>query len=805
MAQVIEDRDALPLLNLRGTAPLPGATLPVDLGRPASIGAVRRANAYTRDDPRHNRVIVSVQRDPLTDKPELDDLHPVAVVGVLEEILHGLPGRMTVLLRCGPRVHIANDQKVGAYSMVTHQPVIEVNDDSAMAYALANALVELVKTHDNMLPTKSKTDARARRRAELAAIRNPGRVADFAASHVDLEESARIELLAMVDVEARLRRVIALISHATQTLQVQRDIDKAVRDHLSKHEHEAVLRHKMRAIKAELQGTNPQENELEALRERIANKDLDGEMRAMVVKELQRLARMNPQSGEANVSRTWLETIADLPWGARERSDEQVDIADAKAHLEAGHHGLVKVKQRIIEHLCVRKLAPQRRGAILCFAGPPGVGKTSLAKSIAATLGREFHRISLGGVRDDAEIRGHRRTYVGAQPGRFIAAMRRVKVNNPLILLDEIDKLSEPGMRGDPAAALLEALDPEQNDAFEDHYIGAPFDLSRVLFICTANDTSRIPGPLLDRLELISLTGYTVPEKIEIARKHLLPVELEGHGLIDKAGPRVELEISDDILDLLATRYTRESGVRNLRRAIAAVLRHVAVELAESSEAPRRRVAVDEALVADALGPPPYHLESRGDGPRVGVVTGLGWTPTGGRLLFVEANRTHGEGKLRMTGRLGDVMQESARAALSFLRANPEHAGVGATALDMKSSDFHIHLPAGAVPKDGPSAGVGLLTALASLLSGRPVRNDLAMTGEITLRGHVLAVGGIREKVLAAHRAGIHEIVLPARNRKDEPDIPPAARKDLTLHYVSHISEVLDLALLDPPPVLKSA
>ncbi len=803
LTHVIEDREALPLLCLRGAAPLPGATLPVDLARPASIGAVRRANAYNRDDPRHNRLVVTVQRDPLTDRPGLDDLHSVAVVGVLEEILHGLPGRMTVLLRCGPRVTIRNEQRVGAYSMVTHTPVIEVNDDTAMAFALANALQELIKRYDALLPVKAKTELRERRRQELERIRNPGRVADFAASHVDIDETTRIELLMMPDVEARLRRVISSISHAAQTLQVQRDIDKAVREHLSQHEHEAVLRHKMRAIKAELDDDDDGGSELEHLTQRLAAKDLDDEMLGLVKKELARLARMNPQSGEANVARTWLECVADLPWGKDARSPERVDIEDARARLESGHHGLTKVKRRIIEHLCVRKLAPNRRGPILCFAGPPGVGKTSLAKSIAQTLGREFSRISLGGVRDDAEIRGHRRTYVGAQPGRFISALRRVKVANPVILLDEIDKLSEPGVRGDPAAALLEALDPEQNDAFEDHYLGAPFDLSQVMFICTANDVSRIPGPLLDRLELIELGGYTVEEKIEIARNHLLPHELASHGLTHKGG--TELVIGDELLETLATTYTRESGVRNLRRAIEGLLRHVAVTLAEEGKTGTSpaRIEADAAMLVDALGPAPYTAEEMGDAPRIGVVTGLGWTPTGGRLLFIEANRTHGEGKLRMTGRLGDVMRESAQAAASYLRANPGVAGLESFSLD--NHDLHIHLPAGAVPKDGPSAGVGLVTAVASLLSRRPVRNDLAMTGEITLRGQVMPVGGIREKVLAAHRAGIREIILPALNKKDELEIPEAARKDLQLRYVSRIEEVLGIALLDPEPRASAA
>ena len=795
MAQVIEDREALPLLALRSAAPLPGATLPVELGRAASVGAVRRANAYPREDPRHNRLVIAVQEDPLVERPHPSDLRPIAVVGVLEEILHGLPGRMTVLMRAGPRVRIVNHQKVGAYAMVTFEPVVEANEDSPVAHALAHALKGQLEKHDELLPVKAKTEVRRTRMADIKSLRSPGRVADVGITHIDVEEAKRIEALLELDVEVRLRLVLEAVSHAAQTLQVQRDIDKAVREHLSRHEHEHVLRHKMRAIQAELDDGDSGDD-LEDLQRRLAALELPEDIQDQVTRQLRRMSQMNPQSSEANVTRTWLELVADLPWREDARTVDRIDIAEARERLEAEHHGLERVKKRVIEYLCVRKLAKGRRGPILCLAGPPGVGKTSLAKSIASTLGREFIRISLGGVRDDAEIRGHRRTYVGAQPGRFIAALRRAKVKNPLILLDELDKLGGAEMRGDPASALLEALDPEQNDAFEDHYLGSPFDLSEVIFICTANDIGRIPGPLRDRLEIIEISGYTVEEKVRIAREHLLPRERKNHGL-----EKVELEIPDAILESLSNDYTRESGVRNLQRSVAALLRHVAMELAEhgGSEAKSAggSIEITEATLDDALGPPRYLDEGRSDVPRVGVVTGLGWTPTGGRLLMIEATRTAGEGRLRLTGRLGEVMKESAQAAQSLLRASPERFGL--TERDLRRDDVHVHLPAGAVPKDGPSAGVGLVTALASVASGRPVRNDIAMTGEITLRGQVLPVGGIREKVLAAHRAGIFDIILPDRNRKDEPHIPEAARKDLRLHFVKHIDEVLELALLDAP------
>jgi ATP-dependent Lon protease len=649
---------------------------------------------------------------------------------------------------------------------------------------------DLVRKHDELLPTKAKTEARNSRREAILLERDPGRTADLCAAHVDVEDELRIGLLMELDVEKRLRRVIELVSRAAQTVQVQRDIDMAVRDHLSRHEHEALLRHKKRAIEAELEEPDGP-SELEDLTQRLSRLDLNADVLQQVARELKRLARMNPQSGEANVVRTWLECIADLPWGPENTRSERVDLDDARARLNAGHHGLAKVKRRVIEYLCVRKLSKNRRGPILCLAGPPGVGKTTLARSIAETLGREFFRVSLGGVRDDSEIRGHRRTYVGAQPGRIIATLRRAESNNPLILLDELDKLSEPENRGDPSAALLEALDPEQNGAFEDHYLGGPFDLSRVIFICTANDLGGIPGPLRDRLEIIHMSGYTVGEKIQIAEEHLLPREKKNHGL-----DKFDIRLDAGILESLAAEYTRESGVRNLQRAIASLMRHIAMALVEGGSPPS---AVTEKLVLEALGPPRYLDEGMGDQPRIGVVTGLGWTPSGGRLLFIEATRTAGEGKLRLTGRLGDVMQESAKAAMSLIRSDPHRFATDPATV--AGGDLHVHLPAGAVPKDGPSAGIGLVTAIASSLSGRPVRNDIAMTGEITLRGQVLPVGGIREKVLAAHRAGIRTILLPVQNRKDEPDIPEAALADLTLHFVHHIDEVLKLALLDVPRV----
>jgi ATP-dependent Lon protease len=499
---------------------------------------------------------------------------------------------------------------------------------------------------------------------------------------------------------------------------------------------------------------------------------------------------MNQQSGEANIVRSYLELLSDLPWGDARATPDKLDMTAARAVLERDHYGLDKVKKRIIEYLSVRKLAPAKRGPILCLVGPPGVGKTSLAHSIAETLGRTFVRVSLGGLRDDSEIRGHRRTYVGALPGRILHGMKRAGSSNPVFLLDEVDKLAAPDLRGDPSGALLEALDPEQNDAFEDHYLGTAYDLSRVIFICTANDLSQIPMVLRDRLEVIQLSGYTTDEKIAIARDYLVPRALAEHGL-------ALVEIRDSVLEVLATEYTRESGVRNLQREIEALLRDVTMQIAEQSVEPRRHI--EEQDLARILGPPKFHEERLEKEPQVGVVTGLGWTPAGGRLLFVEAATTLGDGKIRLTGRLGEVMRESGETALSLVRSRAEVFGIDRHFL--RDRDVHVHVPAGAVPKDGPSAGVTVTTAVISSLTGRRVRSDVAMTGEVTLRGNVLPIGGVREKVLAAHRAGIRDVILPRQNAKDEPDIPAHVLAQMRIHYATHIDEVLKVALLDPEPV----
>ncbi|MBL9101445.1 MAG: endopeptidase La [Myxococcales bacterium] len=791
----------LPLLPLRAATLLPGLTAPVDLGRQsAAMHAVRRAGDRRPGEPRpaadspRGRLVAAVLRSN-TASPELDELHPIGVLCEVVQVLPGTPGRMSVVLRGLRRV-----QLIDAYGERDHQVVrvhthIDTMREATLAYALAGALQDLVKQHDTLLPSAQKTKQRAQALAQILAERAPGMIADLCAAHLEVGDDERLAVLQETEISDRLRKVIELASHKTNVLQVKRDLDRYVREHLSKHEHDALLRHKLRAIQSELGETDGEADErgLRELEGRLGALELPAEARAAATRELGRLRRMHPQSGEATIARTYLEWIADLPWGAASATADKLDLAAARELLEAHHYGLAKVKKRILEYLSVRKLAPDKRGPILCLAGPPGVGKTSLGRSIAEALGREYVRISLGGVRDDAEIRGHRRTYIGALPGRFIQAMKRAGTVNPVVVLDEVDKLVGANLRGDPASALLEALDPEQNAAFRDHYLDVDYDLSRVIFLCTANELSAIPDVLRDRLEVIPLSGYTIEEKLAIARRHLLPKQLAENGLKD-----IDINIPDDVLLALATQYTRESGVRNLERELAALLRDIAMHLAEG-KSPHLRLDADELL--RILGPPRYHDEMAAKVPTPGVVTGLGWTPVGGTLLFVEANISPGTGQIRLTGKLGEVMKESAQAALSFVRSRGAEYGIDPDDLKrtLKDHDLHLHFPAGAVPKDGPSAGIAVTTALVSLFTHRPARADIAMTGEITLRGQVLPIGGVREKVLAAHRAGIRDVVLPDRNRKDEPEIPPAARADLRLHFVKHIREVLDIVLLPAP------
>ncbi len=631
--------------------------------------------------------------------------------------------------------------------------------------------------------------------AQIDAIGNAGDLADFVSARLDVPVAERAEILGTLDVKARVHLVLTKVIRRREVLKIRKSIDSQIQNDLGKKQREHLLREQMKAIERELgeEEGGDDESDVDGLAKRVEEAKLSDEAREVAEKQLKRLRALQSGSPESGTIRNYLEWIVDLPWTVE--SQDSPDIAAVRAVLDADHYGLQKVKRRILEYLAVRKLKSDKKGPILCLIGPPGVGKTSLGRSIAGALGRKFHRVSLGGVHDEAAIRGHRRTYVGALPGNIIHGMKKVGVTNPVLMLDEVDKLGHGGAQGDPSSALLEVLDPEQNDTFSDHYLEIPYDLSGVMFIATANVGDTIPAPLRDRMEIIEIPGYTRLEKLAIARRHLVPKQLREHGIGED-----RLEITDEALALVIDRYTREAGVRALEKQIATIARGVAVRFAEGREEP---VSVrDEADLRAYLG------QARHDDQRIertseaGVATGLAWTPVGGTILFVEATRMPGSGKLTLTGQLGDVMKESAMAALSYVRANAggslRQFGIPRDFLD--KGDIHIHVPAGAMPKDGPSAGVTLVSALVSVLSGIPVRYDVAMTGEITLRGRVLPIGGLKEKVLAAHRAGIKRVIAPARNAADLEDVPEEVKREIEFVFVTHIDEVIKAALEEVSP-----
>ena len=616
-------------------------------------------------------------------------------------------------------------------------------------------------------------------------LSDPRLLADITAGSLNISKAEKQELLETYEVKERLRRVLGLINRELEILELGKKIQSQVKVEMDKAQKEYYLREHIKALQKELGEGEEKGREIEEIQFRLEEAGLPPHALKEAERELTRLKRTPPTSPDHQVIRNYLEWMIELPWS--KSTEDNLDLTQARQILDEDHYDLEKVKKRILEYLAVRRLKPDMKGPILCFVGPPGTGKTSLGRSIARSLGRKFIRLSLGGVRDEAEIRGHRRTYVGALPGRIIQSMRRAGSNNPVFILDEVDKIGAD-FRGDPSSALLEVLDPEQNNSFSDHYLDVGFDLSKVMFITTANLLDPIPPPLRDRMEVLELVGYTEEEKLGIAFSHLIPRQLEAHGLT-----AAQLEISPVAIRVLIASYTREAGLRNLEREIAALCRGAAREIAEGG---RSFVAIGEAEVSTYLGPPKFFREAALDHPEPGVATGLAWTPTGGDILFIEVLRMPGNGNLKLTGQLGDVMKESATAALSYIRARAPFLGIEEDFFE--KSDLHIHVPAGAIPKDGPSAGVAMLCALVSLLSGRPLKKDLAMTGEITLRGHVLPVGGIKNKVLAAHRAGIREIILPAQNKVDLEEIPASVRQELSFHPVERLDQALEIAF--PPP-----
>ena len=760
------------ILPLRTGVIFPGTTIALPVGRPKSL-------ALLDTIPVGAIVGVVTQRDASVSEPTDADLHRVGTFARVREVRRLESGTVRVVLEGLGRFALGALVESEPYWRGTGTPAVESGGDTPEARALAEAVEERVRD--------LAADLGGIARRFPADSDDPGLVADLVASGLDLGTDKEMEILAATDVPARLRLVAQRLAEAKALADVKRKVASDVKQEIGKQQREHILREQLRAIRKELGESSGggATGEAAKLKDRLAGADLPEEVRTVAERELERLEAMGAQSPEAHVIQKYLEWILDVPWAPR--AESTIDLGAVEAKLEADHHGLGDVKRRILEHMAVIQVAKNPRGSILCLAGPPGVGKTSLGQSIADATGRPLVRIALGGVHDEAELRGHRRTYVGALPGRIIHALKKAKVKNPVILLDEVDKLGQ-GWRGSPEAALLEVLDPEQNKTFTDHYMELPFDLSEALFVCTANDLGALSAPLRDRLEIIEVSGYTSDEKLEIARRHLVPKQLREHAIA-----AADLSISDAALLAIVRDYTREAGVRQLNREIVKLCRALTLEVARASDAKPASLCIEEKDLAKYLGKVRFHSDVAERTSVPGVATGLAWTPAGGDILFIETSRMPGKGALEITGQLGDVMKESARAALSYVRSNAAVLGVDAAFLE--KHDVHIHVPAGAVPKDGPSAGVTMFTALTSLLTGRRVRHDTAMTGEVTLRGRVLPVGGIKAKVLAAHRAGLTRVVLPAKNARDLDDVPAETRAALEVVFAEDMADVLAAAL----------
>ncbi len=752
--------------------PIPNLPIPLAVGRGKTMRAIERA---ADED---GFVFVVTQREPDEEDPGPMDLFRYGSVARVLRLTRSLENAHELLIEGICRARIERFTELDDYLRVEVTSVYDDKETDAETHALVRNLKELAGKVIQLSP-RIPDEALG----VIDGIEHPGHLSDLVASQLKLSIAAKQDLLETWDTKRRLSRVIEHLAHEAAVLEISGKIRTEVRDSLDKHQREVYLREQLKAIRKELGGDDGDDDSVDELEERVLAAAMPEQALKAAKREVRRLKRMNPQSAEFTVSRTYIDWLLDIPWN--ETSQDTLDIKRASELLDEDHHGLDRVKRRIIEYLAVRKLKGDMRGPILCLVGPPGVGKTSLGKSIATALGREFVRISLGGVRDEAEIRGHRRTYIGSLPGRFVKGLKKAGTMNPVFVLDEIDKLGQD-FRGDPASALLEVLDPEQNNSFSDHYLEVPVDLSRVLFMTTANRLDTIPHALRDRMEVIEIPGYIEEEKIEIGRKHLLPRQLEEHGLTAE-----QVAIEEEALRLIVAEYTREAGVRTLNRQIASTLRSVARDVAMGdTEGP---ITVDCERVRAALGPQKYFTDQKEDIATPGVAVGLAWTPVGGDILFIEATLMKGTPKLTLTGQLGEVMKESAHAALSFIHARAEQLNIPDEVFSERK--IHLHLPSGAIPKDGPSAGVTIVVALTSLFTGKPMRDALAMTGEITLRGVVLPVGGIKEKVLAAARAGITEIILPKRNAGDLEEIPEHLRQHMTFHPVERIEEVLQLAL----------
>ena len=773
----ISDTDKYPVMPLRNTVLFPQQVIPIYIGRDRSLKLINDL------DPKKRYIVVVAQEDGSIEDPKPEDLYAYGTLAQVLKVFDMPDNSKSAIVQGISRVKVLEYTKhepyfTAAVQSVDDQPITDQLEVDALTTNLRQAFEDLMKVAPNLTEEHS---------GMLKNIQKPNRLTDRAISVITISNQEKQEILEELDIKMRMEKALNLISREIQRIKLGEEIQSEVHDEITKTQREYYLREQMKAIKKEL-GEDEGTVELKELEDKIKAANMPEESEKVAMKELDRLSRIPTQSPEYNVSRTYIDWLVDLPWS--DSTEDRIDLKEAMKILDEDHYGLEKVKERIIEYLAVRNLKQQKdpdgtvRGPILCFGGPPGVGKTSLGKSIARSMGREFVRLSLGGVRDEAEIRGHRRTYIGALPGRVIQSIKKAGKNNPVFMLDEIDKLGSD-FRGDPSSALLEVLDPEQNHSFSDHYLEVDFDLSNVMFIATANYQDAIPPALRDRMEILDFSGYIEDEKIQIAKRHILPKQIEENGLT-----KDQVTFDAGSIKELVRSYTREAGVRNLEREVANVLRKVARDLVESDI---EKIKVNRKKVGEYLGATRFHSELAERTTKPGVVTGLAWTAAGGDILFVESTLMNGKGKLTLTGQLGDVMKESATAALTFVRANANDFDIDPEFNE--NSDIHVHVPAGAIPKDGPSAGVSMVTSLVSLLKGIPVKEKVAMTGEITLRGNVLPIGGVKEKVTAAHRSGIKEIILPDHNRKDLEDVPEHVAKDLTFHFAKEIKDVLKVAI----------
>ncbi|MBN1348373.1 endopeptidase La [candidate division KSB1 bacterium] len=763
---------ALPIIPLRNAILFPHQFMPISVAREKSMQILKDAAQSDAT------IAILTQKDPSVDDPTAQDLDDYGTEAKIMRIIEMPDGSKTVLLQGLQRVKVITFLQEAPFFKAAFQPRADEGEATENVMAMANNLRNVFKQLVELT-----NEASYEQMVMISNIKDPGMVADLIIAFSNASLAEKREILKLHDIEERLEKANLILTRHLQNQQLSEKIQSDIKSKLEKGQREMYLREQLKAIKKEL-GEDTEGQEINELRQKVDGAKMPDEARKVALKEIDRLSQMHPSSAEYTVSRTYLDWLIELPWSAS--SKDNANIAKVEQKLNDDHYGLEKVKKRILEYLAVRKLKKDMRGPILCFIGPPGVGKTSLGKSIADALGRKFVRISLGGVHDEAEIRGHRRTYIGALPGRIIKGIKKAGTNNPVFMLDEIDKLGSD-FRGDPSSALLEVLDPEQNHSFSDHYLEVAFDLSKVMFIATANVGYTIPPALKDRMEIIEIPSYIAEEKLHIARKYLVPRQLKEHGLDNE-----KLTFRDEALRTIIQSYTKEAGVRNLEREIAAVCRNVATKFAQGN-AENQTVTAEN--IPDILGPIKFFPEvaERIDEP--GIATGLAWTPVGGDILFIEASKMDGKGNLILTGQLGDVMKESAKAALSYIRSKSTELGV--TEKFHEKYDIHIHIPSGAVPKDGPSAGVTMFTAMVSLLTGRMVKSDVAMTGEISLRGTVLPVGGIKEKVIAAHRAGIKKIILPEKNKNDLQEVPQQVKKELVFHFIRKMSEAVQIALED--------